>query len=164
MFHLNKWLSQAQLDAALPLPPQLPSNLVEHIYYSDLRYVHDGDSIRLQGGDQVRMRYINSLELARYSYPAQPLAQAARDYVMSHLNELRVYLQFGLQQQDHYGRVAGQGIQCVRALGSSSSGFTGVGLCREYSTGYCTSLFVATGTRCQSCKHWLMGVFQIIFQ
>jgi micrococcal nuclease len=100
-----KWLSQAQLDAALPLPPQLPSNSVEHIYYSDLRYVHDGDSIRLQGGDQVRMRYINSLELARYSYPAQPLAQAARDYVMSHLNELRVYLQFGLQQQDHYGRL-----------------------------------------------------------
>ena len=100
-----EWLSQAQLDAALPLPPQLSPKSLEQIYYSDLRYVHDGDSIRLQGGDRVRMRYINSLELARYSRPEQPLAQAARDYVVRHLNGLRVHLQFGLQQQDHYGRL-----------------------------------------------------------
>jgi endonuclease YncB( thermonuclease family) len=98
-------LPRAWLDAALPLPKQLPQESPRQLYYSDFRSVQDGDSIRLQGGDRVRMRYINSLELGRSKSPDQPLAQTARAYVIKYLHGSRVYLKFGMQQKDSYGRL-----------------------------------------------------------
>jgi micrococcal nuclease len=71
-----------------------------------VRYVHDGDTLRLTDGRRVRLIGIDAPELARDGHPAQPFGVAAGDYlralVQQHGN--RVGLVFDTAKKDKYGR------------------------------------------------------------
>jgi len=71
-----------------------------------VRYVHDGDTLRLTDGRRVRLIGIDAPELARDGRPAQPFGIAARDYlrqlVKQHGN--RVSLVFDTEKKGKYGR------------------------------------------------------------
>lgn len=71
-----------------------------------VRYVHDGDTLRLTDGRRVRLLGIDAPELARNGHPAQPFGIAARDYlrdlVKQHGN--RVSLVFDTVKKDRYHR------------------------------------------------------------
>ena len=74
--------------------------------YAVVRYVHDGDTVRLRDGRKVRLIGINAPELAIDDKPAQVLATEARDALRETINAhgSRVGLIFGKQRKDHYGR------------------------------------------------------------
>jgi endonuclease YncB( thermonuclease family) len=67
--------------------------------------VVDGDTLRLEGGDKVRMIGLNAPELSRDGRPAQPLANAARRQLESLIGPAKqVLLQAGRDSRDRYGR------------------------------------------------------------
>jgi endonuclease YncB( thermonuclease family) len=70
-------------------------------------YVYDGDTVRLQSGDKVRLIGINTPEMARDERPAEPLARDARQALIKLLeqHEQRISLRYGQQQRDRYGRL-----------------------------------------------------------
>lgn len=74
--------------------------------YAAVRYVHDGDTVHLRDGRNVRLIGINAPELAIDDKPAQALSadarDALRDAISAHDN--RVGLVFGKQRKDRYGR------------------------------------------------------------
>jgi endonuclease YncB( thermonuclease family) len=71
-----------------------------------LSSIYDGDTLRLRGGEKVRVLAINSPELASEKNATQPLAaaarQAARDFFAS---SVEVGLEAGAEQRDRYGRL-----------------------------------------------------------
>jgi len=71
-----------------------------------VRYVHDGDTLRLVDGRRVRLLGIDAPELARDGHPAQPFGIEARDYlrnlVKQHGN--RVSLVYDTEKKGKYGR------------------------------------------------------------
>ena len=79
----------------------------EHIdEYAVVRYVHDGDTVRLRDGRRIRLIGINAPELAIDDRPAQAMATDARDALRAAISARgnRVGLVFGEQREDHYGR------------------------------------------------------------
>ncbi|MCO6059691.1 thermonuclease family protein [Pseudomonas sp. MOB-449] len=92
------WLLSFALQAACPVPGNLPTYKV--------RKVVDGDTLRLIDGRSVRLIGLNAPELARRGRKAEPYAEAAR----KRLNELvrangeRVQLRIGREPTDRYGR------------------------------------------------------------
>jgi micrococcal nuclease len=75
--------------------------------YAVVRYVHDGDTVRLRDGRKVRLIGINAPELAIDDKPAQALATEARDALREAIDahDNRVGLVFGKEHKDHYGRI-----------------------------------------------------------
>ncbi len=71
-----------------------------------VRYVHDGDTLRLTDGRRVRLIGIDAPELARDGHRAQPFGIAARDYlrVLVQQHNDRVGLVFDTAKKDKYGR------------------------------------------------------------
>ncbi len=70
-----------------------------------LAEVHDGDTLRLTDGRKVRLIGVNTPELAIKQQPAEPLAAAARDLAATFFTASKIlYLQLGVEKQDHYGR------------------------------------------------------------
>ncbi len=68
--------------------------------------VVDGDSVTLAGKRKVRLIGINAPELARYPEKAEPYALVAKQYLKTQLAaNKKVYLKFGQQQKDRYGRL-----------------------------------------------------------
>ncbi len=87
--------AHAQLCA--PLAPQEQARVTA---------IFDGDTIKLQDGRRVRFPGINAPEVAKPHQPGQPYGEAA----LRRLRQLisaspRVGLSYGVQRQDHYGRV-----------------------------------------------------------
>ena len=74
--------------------------------YAIVRYVHDGDTVRLRDGRKVRLIGINAPELAIDDKPAQALSTNARDELRDAIgaHDNRVGLVFGKEHKDHYGR------------------------------------------------------------
>ena len=71
-----------------------------------VRYVYDGDTLRLQDGRKIRLIGINTPELARDNKPAEAFAIDARNALKTLLNnDDTVHLRFGQETKDHYGRV-----------------------------------------------------------
>lgn len=70
-------------------------------------YVYDGDTVRLRSGDKVRLIGINTPEMARDDRPAEPLANAARQALITLLeqHDQRINLRYGQQRHDRYGRL-----------------------------------------------------------
>jgi micrococcal nuclease len=70
-------------------------------------YVYDGDTVRLQSGDKVRLIGINTPEMARDERPAEPLAKHARQALIKLLKQHghQISLRYGQQQRDRYGRL-----------------------------------------------------------
>ena len=77
-------------------PDSLEAAVVEH--------VHDGDTLRLRGGDKLRLIGINTPELARDGSPAEPGAESARRSLAPLLANGQVWLQWGDDRRDRYGR------------------------------------------------------------
>jgi micrococcal nuclease len=68
--------------------------------------VHDGDTLRLQGGRSVRLIGINSPELAYDNKPAEPFAEQARDALRALLKPKdKVKLVYGREKHDRYRRL-----------------------------------------------------------
>jgi len=72
-----------------------------------LKYVHDGDTIRLTDDRKIRLLGIDTPELARKGNPAQPYALDAKKAlkVLLSNNSGRVNLVYGNERKDRYGRV-----------------------------------------------------------
>ena len=70
-------------------------------------YVYDGDTIRLQSGDKVRLIGINTPEMARDRQPTEALAIDARQALIKLLKQhhYQIKLRYGQQQRDRYGRL-----------------------------------------------------------
>ena len=78
-------------------------------YYDEsvtIKYIHDGDTVKLVDGRKIRLIGINAPEVARKEQPAEAYALQARDYLRSllHKHNNRVKLIYGREKQDHYQR------------------------------------------------------------
>ena len=71
-----------------------------------VKYVNDGDTIKLLDGRKFRLIGINTPELARDGQPAEAYALQARDRLRSLLQEHnnQIKLIYGREKQDHYQR------------------------------------------------------------
>lgn len=69
--------------------------------------VRDGDTVRLDGGDELRLVGIDTPELGRDGAPDEPFAAAARDALARLLaaHEERLHLRLGAERRDSYGRL-----------------------------------------------------------
>lgn len=84
--------------SACPLPQETREARV--------RYVIDGDTVRLVDGRRIRLIGLDTPELARKGQPDEPFAQAARVRLAELIaaNGDRVRLQYGAERRDRYGR------------------------------------------------------------
>ncbi len=116
--HLKKALHRAffiacvtGLSHALPGSASTSHCAAQHIdREARIAYVYDGDTVRLSGGDKVRLLGINAPEVAHHNHkpptPAEPYASAARKYLRTRLPRgHKVELQFDEQKKDRYGRL-----------------------------------------------------------
>jgi endonuclease YncB( thermonuclease family) len=73
----------------------------------DVEFVHDGDSLRLGGGTQIRLVGINTPELGRGSVPSEPFAIQARRRLRSLVEDAgdRVRIEPAIASRDRYGRL-----------------------------------------------------------
>jgi endonuclease YncB( thermonuclease family) len=76
----------------------------ERLEAAVVEYVHDGDTLRLRGGDSLRLIGINTPELSRDGAPAEPGAEAARRSLAALVANGRIWLEDGVDQRDRYGR------------------------------------------------------------
>ncbi|MCK5002086.1 MAG: thermonuclease family protein [Gammaproteobacteria bacterium] len=79
-------------------------------YYDEsatVKYVHDGDTVKLVDGRIIRLIGINAPEVARDGQPAEAYALEARDYLHSLLakHNNRIQLIHGKETKDHYQRL-----------------------------------------------------------
>lgn len=69
----------------------------------DMKSLHDGDTLRLVGGEKLRVIGINTPELARKGRAAEPLAEQAKQAARQFLAK-PLYVQRGIDSKDRYGR------------------------------------------------------------
>ncbi len=71
-----------------------------------VRYVYDGDTIRLEDGRKVRLIGINAPELAHNNKPEEAFASEAKKALSDLLhNDKTIRLITGVEEKDHYGRL-----------------------------------------------------------
>lgn len=92
------WLLSFSLQAACPIPGNLPNFKV--------RTVVDGDTLRLVDGRSIRLIGLNAPELARKGRSAEPYAEAARQRLAGLVQASggRVAIRLGRESKDRYGR------------------------------------------------------------
>ena len=72
---------------------------------SQVRYIHDGDTLHLTDGRKIRLIGINTPELARDTRPAEPFAIESKNALQSLFKKDKsISLVFGKDKKDHYGR------------------------------------------------------------
>ncbi len=80
-----------------------PSTQFDEI--SQVRYIHDGDTLHLNDGRKVRLIGINTPEVAHDNRPAEPFAVEAKNTLRSLFkHDKSITLVFGKDRKDHYGR------------------------------------------------------------
>jgi endonuclease YncB( thermonuclease family) len=95
----------ASLTSASPLlsPPSCSSTQFDEV--SQVRYIHDGDTLHLTDGRKIRLIGINTPELARKNRPAEAYSAEAKSTLKSLFKENKsISLVFGKDKKDHYGR------------------------------------------------------------
>lgn len=88
---------------------------------TNIRYIHDGDTLHLSDGRKVRLIGINTPELARDNRAAEAFAQQAKNALKSLFEtDKSISLVFGKDKKDHYGRFLahaflsdGQNVQAI---------------------------------------------------
>ncbi|BAW79969.1 nuclease [Candidatus Nitrosoglobus terrae] len=88
-----------------PHPNAQVIQLKPEVTYYDIQRVYDGDTIRLKGGDRVRLLGINAPEIEGRYKSAEPGGEAARDWLRKELEGKRVRLEFDKERSDHYSRL-----------------------------------------------------------
>jgi len=70
-------------------------------------YVYDGDTVKLQDGRRLRLIGIDTPERGHHEAPSQPLADAARTALQQLVDDSNrtLWLQDGQEDHDHYGRL-----------------------------------------------------------
>ena len=77
---------------------------------SHVRFVYDGDTLRLNNGDKVRLIGINTPELARNNKAAEAFAIEAKNALKTLFDEDKsIALAFGKDKKDRYGRLLAHG-------------------------------------------------------
>lgn len=103
LFYFSLWLTtlSTSVFAEILCPP---SRIDAQVTVS---YVYDGDTVRLQSGDKVRLIGINTPEMARDQRPTEPLARDARQALIKLLerHHYQINLRYGQQRRDRYGRL-----------------------------------------------------------
>jgi len=82
----------AGADPASPAPPPAEARVVD---------VYDGDTLTLDTGDKIRLRWVNTPERR----PPEPLAEQARRFTERFVGGSRVTLVVGPEPRDAYGRI-----------------------------------------------------------
>ncbi len=73
---------------------------------SKIRYIHDGDTLRLNDGRKIRLIGINTPELAHDGKPAETFAFEAKNALKSLFkNDKSIALVHGKDKKDRYGRL-----------------------------------------------------------
>ncbi|CAB1276999.1 thermonuclease family protein [Candidatus Nitrosacidococcus tergens] len=71
----------------------------------EVESVHDGDTIRLKGGEKVRLLGINTPEIESRFRSAEPGGDEARDWLKFQLEGKKITLEFDKEKRDHYQRL-----------------------------------------------------------
>lgn len=72
--------------------------------YRSVRFVYDGDTILLGGGDSVRYIGIDAPEIDRKGGKSGFMAQAAMDFNIKLVKGARVKIEYDRERKDQYGR------------------------------------------------------------
>ena len=70
-----------------------------------VRWVDDGDSIVVSGGERVRYLGINAPEIAHKDEPGEPFGNEARAFNKKLVQGRHIFLEVGEQKRDPYGRL-----------------------------------------------------------
>ena len=73
--------------------------------YRLVRYVYDGDTVTLQGGERVRLLGINTPEVESPKRRGEPGGQAAKRWLKEAVEGKKVRLETGVTPRDKYGRL-----------------------------------------------------------
>ena len=76
-----------------------------HRYKNKIAYVYDGDTIKLENGEKVRLLGIDTPEVASHYHKAIPSGNAAKKWLSKRLEGADVYLEYGQQKRDKYKRL-----------------------------------------------------------
>ena len=91
---------KSSANSTLQKPATLPQR-----YKNKVAYVYDGDTIRLDNGEKVRLLGIDTPEVASYYHKATPGGNAAKKWLNQKLKDADVYLEYDQQQHDKYKRL-----------------------------------------------------------
>jgi endonuclease YncB( thermonuclease family) len=70
-----------------------------------IQYVYDGDTIKLENGQKVRLSGINTPEVENRHHNGEPLGEKARQWLLTKLNGETIRLETDLEKHDKYGRL-----------------------------------------------------------
>jgi micrococcal nuclease len=70
-----------------------------------VRWVDDGDTIEVAGGERVRYLGINTPEVAHQDKPGEPFGDEAKAFNKKLVQGRWIHLELAEQQRDHYGRL-----------------------------------------------------------
>jgi endonuclease YncB( thermonuclease family) len=83
---------------------QKPATLSQR-YKNKVAYVYDGDTIKLENGEKIRLLGIDTPEVASHYQKATPGGNAAKKWLTKRLDGADVYLEYDQQQRDKYKRL-----------------------------------------------------------
>lgn len=91
--------------SAAAAAPECPADRIDREV--TVAHVYDGDTVRLAGGDDLRLVGIDTPELGRDGAPDEPFAVAARDALVRLLatHDDRLGLHLAEERRDRYGRL-----------------------------------------------------------
>jgi len=83
-------------------------SVVGHNRWVQIISVHDGDTLRTDKGEKIRLLGINSPEVANQGKPGQIMGEKAKQRLTELVADKRVYLQVDKEKQDIYKRTLAQ--------------------------------------------------------
>jgi endonuclease YncB( thermonuclease family) len=91
-------------DIASPQSTKVQLSDQANRYRFAIKYVYDGDTIKLENGDSVRFIGINTPEIHSRYRQGEPGGEQATAFLKQQLSGGEVLLQYDQQQRDHYDR------------------------------------------------------------
>jgi len=83
----------------------LQQSVTTYRYKHTIAYVYDGDTIKLENGEKVRLLGIDTPEVASHYHKAIAGGKAAQKWLRQKLKGGHIYLEYDQQQRDKYGRL-----------------------------------------------------------